>query len=149
MKVYEYKGCGTCRKALKFLGEHDVPYEKIAIRDTPPSMKELKQVLAAVGDSRKLFNTSGGDYREMGLKDKLDGMADAERLKLLAANGNLIKRPFVVTDDGGLGRIQRRSLAPGTGALRIPALLFSIISSGARMQVSTYPLRTDSQGDLL
>jgi arsenate reductase len=101
MKIYEYKGCGTCRKALKFLETNGITYEKIPIRETPPSLKELKQVLSAVGDIRKLFNTSGGDYREMGLKDTLADMSESAQLKLLAANGNLIKRPFVVTQDGG------------------------------------------------
>ena len=101
MKVYEYKGCSTCRKALKFLEENGIEFEKLPIRETPPTVKELKQVLDAVGDNKKLFNVSGGDYRELGLKDKLADMSESEQLKLLASNGNLIKRPFVVTKDGG------------------------------------------------
>jgi arsenate reductase-like glutaredoxin family protein len=41
-------------------------------------------------------NTSGRDYREQHLGEKLPGLAESEALALLAANGNLIKRPFLV-----------------------------------------------------
>lgn len=95
--VYAYKGCDTCRKALKWLNERGIPHEVKAIRETPPAVAELKAAVAAFGgDLRLLFNTSGGDYRELGLKDKLPGMSADEAVALLSTNGNLVKRPFVV-----------------------------------------------------
>jgi arsenate reductase len=100
--VYAYKGCDTCRKAVKWLKERGVPHEVKAIRETPPTVAELESALAAFGgDPRPLFNTSGGDYRELGLKDKLPALGAAEALALLAANGNLVKRPFAI----GGGRV--------------------------------------------
>lgn len=103
MKVYEYKNCGTCRKALKFLDSNKIAYEKIAIRETPPSVSDLKKMLKFLnGDSRKLFNTSGGDYKQMNLKDRLKDMKTEDQLKLLSSNGNLVKRPFVLEKDFGL-----------------------------------------------
>jgi arsenate reductase len=103
LKVYAYKGCDTCRRALKFLAAHDRPFELVPIRERPPTLGELERVLARYGgEVRRLFNTSGGDYKALGLKDKLPIMSAAEALKLLAKNGNLVKRPFVVSDDGGL-----------------------------------------------
>ena len=51
------------------------------------------------GDIRKLFNTSGMDYRALGMKDKLPSMSEDEAIALLTANGNLVKRPFVIGDD--------------------------------------------------
>lgn len=102
LKVYAYKNCDTCRKALKWLEAKKIPHQALAIRETPPSQKELKTVLAAVGDLRKLFNTSGGDYKALNLKDKLPKMSEAEAIKLLASNGNLVKRPFVLGDDVAL-----------------------------------------------
>ena len=60
-------------------------------------------VLDAVnGERRRLFNTSGKDYRELKLGDKLDAMSEAEALKLLAGNGNLVKRPFLLVRNTGL-----------------------------------------------
>ena len=72
LKVYAYSGCGTCRKALKFLEERGVAHRVIPIREQPPTPAELKRMLAAYhGDTRKLFNTSGQDYRALGLGAKL------------------------------------------------------------------------------
>jgi len=50
----------------------------------------------------RLFNTSGQDYRQGGYKEKLKTMSVEEMISELAANGNLIKRPFVVSDSMAL-----------------------------------------------
>lgn len=97
--LYAYKNCSTCRKAIRWLAEHGIAHETKAIRETPPTLDELATALVANGgEIRKLFNTSGGDYRELGLKDKLPAMSEAEALDLLSQNGNLVKRPFLVAD---------------------------------------------------
>lgn len=102
IRVYAYSGCGTCRQALKFLRDRGVAHEVVAIRDQPPNVAELKRMLAVYGgDMRKLFNTSGQDYRALGLGPKLDKLPVADALALLAGNGNLVKRPFVLTKTGG------------------------------------------------
>lgn len=102
LKVYEYAKCSTCVKALKFLDGKKVKYEKLPIVENIPSLKELKEMLAALekngGSIRNLFNTSGVVYKEMKLSEKLPSMTESEALKLLAANGKLIKRPFVISD---------------------------------------------------
>ena len=97
LKVYQYSGCSTCRNAINWLKRHAIPFEEIAIRDTPPSLADLKAMLdTRDGDLRKLFNTSGLDYRSLGLKDKLPTLSLDAALKLLAENGNLVKRPFAI-----------------------------------------------------
>ena len=51
-----------------------LPHGEKPIRETPPTTGELKAALELLGgDIRKLFNTSGMDYRALGLKDKLPG----------------------------------------------------------------------------
>ena len=95
--VYVYQKCSTCRDALKWLDQNGIAHEVKAIRDTPPTLAELKVALTARGgDLRKLFNTSGVDYRELGMKDKLPEMIEATALDLLSKNGNLVKRPFLI-----------------------------------------------------
>jgi arsenate reductase (glutaredoxin) len=82
---------------VKWLRGRDVTFTELPIRETPPTLAELRGMLKAFdGNLRAIFNTSGMDYRAMGLKDKLPGLSTEEALKLLASNGNLIKRPFVV-----------------------------------------------------
>lgn len=97
LTVYTLSNCDTCRKAVKWLHAHQVPFTERAIRETPPSPAELRTMLASYGGARgKLFNTSGRDYRDQKLGEKLPSLTDDAALALLAANGNLVKRPFVV-----------------------------------------------------
>ena len=99
LTVYAYQACDTCRKALKWLKAQGISHEVKAIRETPPSPAELKAAVKAFGgELRPLFNTAGGDYRELGLKDKLPSMREDEAVALLSKNGNLVKRPFVLGD---------------------------------------------------
>lgn len=103
IKVYEYSGCGTCRKALKHLDARKAKYETVPIRQQPPTPQELKRMLGYYnGDIQKLFNTSGQDYRAQGIKDKLAAMSQEQAIRLLASNGNLIKRPFILSPNGGI-----------------------------------------------
>ncbi len=103
MKFYEYKGCDTCRRAKKFLEARGLAFDALPIREQPPTPAELKRMLAIYGgDLRRLFNTSGGDYKAMKLAERLPKLTVDEALALLAANGNLVKRPFLLTDTSGL-----------------------------------------------
>lgn len=102
IRIYTYEKCDTCRKALKFLATRGVEPHVVPIREQPPAKAELKRMLAFVGgDLRKLFNTSGRDYKELGMKDRLPKLSEAEALDLLSKNGNLVKRPFLLTERNG------------------------------------------------
>ena len=97
LTVYTYAACDTCRRAVKWLRAQGIAFEERAIRETPPTPAELRRMLAAQGgELRRLFNTSGRDYREMKLGEQLPGMTEAAALALLAGNGNLVKRPFAI-----------------------------------------------------
>jgi len=75
--LYEYKNCDSCRKARKWLEARGVEVERRPIRETPPSADELRRMLGHLDNElRRLFNTS-------------------------AANGNLIKRPFLLGPESG------------------------------------------------
>ncbi|MCL4151758.1 UNVERIFIED_CONTAM: hypothetical protein GTU68_041526 [Idotea baltica] len=100
MKLYQYPKCSTCRKAVKFLNEQGIEFKSIDITEKPPAKTELKAMLACYkGDVRKLFNTSGVQYRELKMKDKLPTMTAKQAIDLLAGNGKLIKRPFLLNAD--------------------------------------------------
>ena len=100
--MWAYAGCDTCRKAQRFLAERKIAHELIAIREQPPGVAELRAMLAQVGgDLRRLFNTSGLDYRTLNMKERLPKMSVDEALALLATNGNLVKRPFALGKNRG------------------------------------------------
>jgi arsenate reductase (glutaredoxin) len=101
--VYLYSKCSTCQKALRFIEQKKIEYVVKEIKDTPPSIQELQQMLSYKdGDIKKLFNTSGLLYGEMGLTQKLQDMSLTDALKLLHSNGMLVKRPFLLADGFGL-----------------------------------------------
>src|SRR5690606_38410029 len=93
---YGYRKCSTCRKAEKALEAGGIPYTFRDITETPPPKTTLKKILTQSGvPLKKLFNTSGEQYKLLGIKDKLATMTEAQALELLAGNGRLIKRPLV------------------------------------------------------
>lgn len=100
MKLYQYPKCSTCRKAVKFLNENNIEFTSIDITQKPPTKAELNSMLASYdGQLRKLFNTSGMQYRELNLKQELPLMTTKQAIDLLAGNGKLIKRPFLLNAD--------------------------------------------------
>lgn len=101
--VYSYSRCSTCRNATKWLQSRAVAFDERPITETPPSVAELRRMLAfQQGNLRRLFNTSGIEYRALGLATKLPELSEKEALELLAGNGRLVKRPFVLGPDFGL-----------------------------------------------
>ena len=95
-----YPKCSTCRKAQKWLDEHDVDYDIRDIKTENPDLAELELWHQASGlPLKKFFNTSGQLYRSLELSQKLPGMSDAEQYALLASDGMLVKRPILITDD--------------------------------------------------
>ena len=101
IRLYTYEKCDTCRRAVKWLTARGVQTEVIPIRKSPPSVAELRTMLGHIRDRRRLFNTSGKDYKELNLKLRLPDMTDDDALALLATNGNLVKRPFALTAHAG------------------------------------------------
>lgn len=96
IKFYGYKKCGTCIKAEKLLQNAGVAYEFTDITQNPPSADELSTIAENAGiELNKLFNTSGIQYRELKIKEKLLGFTKLEILNLLACNGRLIRRPLI------------------------------------------------------
>ena len=103
MRIYVYSKCSTCKDALRFLTERGIEVEVKEITEKPPSISELKAMLHYQGGNlKKLFNTSGILYREMGLTEKLKTMPLEEALELLSTHGMLVKRPFLLGKDFGL-----------------------------------------------
>lgn len=97
LTLYTLRNCSTCRAAVKWLEAHQIAYREKPIRETPPGVAELRTMLAGQqGELRRLFNTSGREYRALGLAEKLPRMTEAEALGLLAGNGHLVKRPFLL-----------------------------------------------------
>ena len=100
MLFVEYPKCTTCQKAKRYLEEKGAAYTERHIKDENPSETELRQWHAMSGlPLKKFFNTSGLQYKALGLKDKLPAMSEEEQFALLASDGMLVKRPILVGED--------------------------------------------------
>jgi arsenate reductase len=100
MLFVNYPKCSTCRKAKKWLDEHNLEYESRHIIEDNPTAEELRKWWEISElPLKRFFNTSGMKYRELKLKDKLPNMSEDEQLDLLATDGMLVKRPVLVSDD--------------------------------------------------
>ena len=100
IRIYCYNKCSTCKKALQWLGAHGVEYVLADMKTDHPDEAALRKYHAMSGlPLKRFFNTSGIQYREQALSQKLPTMPEDEQFRLLASNGMLVKRPLLVGDD--------------------------------------------------
>ena len=84
----------------KWLEENHIAYDLRDIQQEKPTYEELAEWQRRSGlPPKKFFNSSGLLYKSMGLKDKLPHMNEDEMLRLLAADGMLVKRPLLIGED--------------------------------------------------
>lgn len=95
-----YPRCSTCKKARLWLTERGVEFEERDIKLENPTKEELEKWYKKSGlPLKRFFNTSGMQYKSLGLKDRLPTMSEEEQLELLSTDGMLVKRPLLVSED--------------------------------------------------
>jgi arsenate reductase len=113
--VLAYAGCSTCKKALKWLVDHDVEVDVRPIVESPPTAAELKAWVPKSGRPvRKWLNTSGQSYRAID-KSRAAAAKDEELLRWLTQDGKLVKRPVVVVGDRVLVGFDEKAYAEAFG----------------------------------
>ena len=99
MLMVWYPKCSTCQKALAWLRDRGIEPETRDIKSQRPTREELARWWKASGlPLKRFFNTSGLQYKALGLKDRLPQMSEEEQLDLLSTDGMLVKRPILVGD---------------------------------------------------
>lgn len=92
-----YPKCSTCQKAKGFLEAAGVDFVQRDIKTENPTKEELRLWWQTSGlPLKRFFNTSGLQYKALGLKERLPSMSEEEQLDLLATDGMLVKRPLLV-----------------------------------------------------
>ena len=100
LKIYAYKNCSTCRKAVAWLKEHDIPFEEQDIYEYPPATASFFHWIDERNiPLKKFLNTSGEKYREFNIKERLPDLTEDEVVALLASHGKLVKRPLLTDGD--------------------------------------------------
>ncbi len=97
----EYPKCSKCQKAKKWLEANKVQFDDRHIIENNPTEKELTEWIKISGkEIKRWFNTSGLKYKALNLKEKLPNISDEEKIKILASDGMLVKRPILISDKG-------------------------------------------------
>lgn len=97
LKLYTTNSCTSCRKARKWLINHDIPFEEKNFGTTPITLDELKNILILTEEGTediisirsKVFQKLDIDINEMPLN---------ELLELVKDNPGLLRRPIMIDE---------------------------------------------------
>ena len=97
--IYHNTACGTSRNTLAIIREHGEEPRVIEYLKTPPTRKELVELIKAMGITpRDLLRQKGTPYEELGLADP--SLDDKAIIDAMIAHPILMNRPIVVTPHG-------------------------------------------------
>ncbi|CAM2835556.1 arsenate reductase family protein [Legionella worsleiensis] len=95
ISMFAIPNCDTVKKARKFLEHHQVVYEFIDFKKTPPTKEQIKLWGEFAGELP--INKKGTTYRKY--KDHYEGLSSLQQIDFIIANPSLIKRPVLVQDN--------------------------------------------------
>ncbi len=95
IQVYGIPNCGTCKKAFNWLQNHNIDYEFINTKETPPTREIIKDWVESLG-AAPMRNTSGQSYRALG--DEKKTWTDEQWIEAFTKDAMLLKRPLFVKD---------------------------------------------------
>lgn len=103
--------CSKSRATLELLRAHGVEPEIRLYLEAPPSLDELRALVARLGlPARAILRSDEAAYRESGLADP--GLDDDALLRAIVASPSLLQRPVVIVGDrAAIGRPPENVLA--------------------------------------
>ncbi len=104
IKIYHNPKCSKSRQTLALLEEKGVAPDIIEYLKTPPTVDQLKEILALLNLSpRELMRKKESEYKELDLANT--SLSDDDLIKAMVENPILIERPIVVANGkAALGR---------------------------------------------
>lgn len=94
-RIYHNPRCSKSRDALKLLQDRGHEVEIVKYLETPPTAKDLKQLVKLLGvKPSELIRTGEKLFRELGLHEA--SLSASEWIEVLVENPRLIERPIVV-----------------------------------------------------
>jgi arsenate reductase (glutaredoxin) len=95
--LYHNPRCSKSREALTLLQARGCEPDIVLYIDTPPTVKQLKELLATLGvNARQLIRKTEDAYKELNLAD--EKLSDAALIKAMVANPKLIERPIFINN---------------------------------------------------
>ncbi len=102
--LYHNPRCTKSREALALLQTNGCTPDIVLYLDTPPTAKQLEELLANLGiNARQLLRKKEDVYKELNLAD--EKLSDAALIKAMVSNPKLIERPiFINGNEAVVGR---------------------------------------------
>lgn len=95
--LYYNPRCSKCRQALQLLEEKQIEPEIVEYLNTPPSRKQLLEILELLSvEPRALMRTKEREYEEQGLD--APELSRDQLIDAMLATPKLIERPIVIHD---------------------------------------------------
>lgn len=104
IRIYHNPRCSKSRQTLQLIQEAGIEPEIVEYLNTPPSIRELEQLVKKLGiEPQALIRKGESLYKELGLGKR--NLSHKEAIQLLHEHPKLIERPIVVKGDRAiLGR---------------------------------------------
>lgn len=93
LTVFGIKSCDTCRKARKYLAEHDIEYRFHDVRDDGLDIQMLERWASRL-DWEKLLNRKSLTWRKIPEVDRAEVTRDSA-IALMLDQPTLVKRPIM------------------------------------------------------
>ncbi len=93
LTVYGIKSCDTCRKARKYLAEHDIEFRFHDVRDDGLDIQMLERWSGRI-EWEKLLNRQSLTWRKIPEVDR-EGMTKNRAFALMLEQPTLVKRPVL------------------------------------------------------
>ncbi len=109
--LYHNPRCSKSREALTILQANGCNPDIVLYIDTPPTAKQLKELIAKLGiTARQLLRKTEDAYKELNLAD--EKLSETALIKAMVASPKLIERPIFINNDKAIvGRPPENVLA--------------------------------------
>lgn len=97
IRIFHNPRCSKSRQTLELLEKQGIEPEIIRYLETPPTEKELSDILDALDlQPRELMRKGEKEYKELGLDDA--SLSRAQLITAMVATPKLIERPIVLAN---------------------------------------------------
>lgn len=93
--MYAIANCDTVKKARTFLDKKKIEYSFVDFKKTPPTAEQIKRWEEFFGELP--VNKKGITYKKV--KDEYEALTPAQKIKFIALNTSMIKRPVLEKND--------------------------------------------------
>ncbi|MCE2733031.1 MAG: Spx/MgsR family RNA polymerase-binding regulatory protein [Flammeovirgaceae bacterium] len=98
IKIYGIKNCDTVKKTLMWLNTHQIQFEFIDFKLTPPDVNLLNNWSSQYG-CLNMLNKKGTTWRKLSEMQQSGIVDEQSAIELILKNSSVVKRPVITVDD--------------------------------------------------